>query len=112
MLDDLRNAIKNQYGKDTKYIPDSMIERNIIDLFVLKYYCDNKIMSYKEVREKEKVDSITIPSENFEYKTGTIENVKLLALIQYANLKDLIKEYLEDASIGINIINNLKKVYK
>ena len=111
MIDNLKEEIRKQFEKESRYVPSSLIERNIIELFILKYYCDNKEISYEDLNKEDQIKDIFIPSNLTDYKINTIKNVKLLSLIQYYDLKDLIKEYIDNYGIGINIINNnLKKV--
>lgn len=106
MINDLINEIQHQQEKDSKYFIDTKVKRNLIGLLILKYYCDTGILSYEEVIKQNNVENISFPIDTFEYELIDVPNTKLLALIQYENLQDIVKEYLSDSKIGINIISS------
>lgn len=111
MLNELINELRRQIEKESKYIVDFRLKKNLLGLFVLKYYCDIKELSYEELIKQNQVNDISFPIDTFEYKMFTFDNTRLLALIQYENLQDLIKEYLSNSDIGINIIDkDIKKI--
>lgn len=111
MINNLREEITRQIEKEYKYISKLKVENTILELLILKYYCDNQKLSYQELIKKDSVEEIKIPTKNIEVIIPVIKNTKLLNIIQYENIKDLITEYINDKTLGINIINsNDKKI--
>ena len=109
MINRLLNELELELSKKYKYISQRMLNEELIDLFFLKYYCDNNILTYEETIKAENVRELNIPNDIFEIKHRIIYSNKLLSLIQYEKLKDLITEYLDTADIGINFLNNNEK---
>ena len=109
MINNLREEITRQIEKEYKYIYKFKIENTLLELLILKYYCDKQELSYQELIKKDSIKEIKIPTKNIEYIIPHIKNIRLLSLIQYENLKDLIKEYINEKTLGINIINSNEK---
>jgi len=109
MINNFIDEIAKQIQKDYKYVTEYMISRCFISMLVLKYYCDNSIYSYQEIINSPELKEISFPLDDLTVKIGPIKYPKLLAFIQYENLQDMVKEYLTDKNIGIDLINNDEK---
>lgn len=107
MLNNFINELEKAITQQKKYITSNILKENIYNLFILKYYCDNKTFSYEEIIEKEKIKKTELPIEDgiiFD-----IEYTHLLPMIQYCDLKQLIKEYI--CSKKTDFIDEGKKLY-
>ena len=110
MLNNLIEVIEKELTKKYGYITDYMVENRTLDLFVLKYYCDNNILKYQDVIKEDNVQELEIPN-NDGIKLINIDFAKYVSIIEYEDLGDLIKEYVNRRTIGINFIkSNDKKV--
>ena len=85
-----------------------MVENKLFDLFILKYYCDNNQLKYEDIIKENTLKELEIPNSNG-VKTYNVEYVKLISLIEYEDLKELIIEYINKRNIGINYLNNQEK---
>lgn len=111
MLNSFIDEVKKQVQIEFKYASERMINDQLISLFVLKYYCDNGKYSYQELMMTDEMKDVLFPIDGIQDKIYSTKCTKLLALIQYANLKELIKEYISDRNIEINSISrNEKKI--
>ena len=111
MINDLKEEIKKQLSKEYKYVSNYMIESNLLNLLVLKYYCDTSNLKYENLIsiENEKTKEIELPDDPLLKKIINVKFTKLLSHIRYENIQELIKEYLYHEDITLNIINSKEK---
>jgi len=111
MINDLKEEIKKQLSKEYKYVSNYMIESNLLNLLVLKYYCDTSNLKYENLIsiENEKTKEIELPDDPLLKKILNVKFTKLLSHIRYENIQELIKEYLYHEDITLNIINSKEK---
>lgn len=94
MIDTLKIEIKKILSKDNRYVSDRTVNINLVYLLNLKYLCDNNKYTYEEIIKLESLDKLNITEENRLLSFGKILLNKLLPLIQYEDIKELVKEYL------------------
>ena len=112
MYNNLSEEIRKCLIKVHNYVSKSTIDSFYILLLLLKYLCDIGKLDYKEIILDEDI-SIVFNKIKDEYGllfgyTHFINNTsnKLLALIQYENIKELVYDFLEaNRKIGINLID-------
>lgn len=92
MIDNFIDEIEKTIKKQRKYISPYVLEKIIFELLILKYYCDNNILEYEETINKKIIPELPLPIG--EEKLHNIQYTNLLSFIQYCDLKQLIKEYI------------------
>ena len=93
-MKELIELIEKNLRNKFNYVSGTRVHIEIIELFKLKYCCDQKILSYEEVIRSEDLSLLDKEGIPFNIKIHLSENLKALALIQYEDLKILLLEYL------------------
>ena len=106
MLDSIYEEINRLLTKRRRYITTSLIEINLIPLFILKYLCDTGVYSYQEIVKLDSLENKKIYFEDSEVIFDDLKINKLLPLIEYEDITALVKEYLNTLKMGIKIVNN------
>lgn len=109
MINNLKDEIRNEILKETKYVSEHRVDTNLIYLLALKYYCDKSLLSYEQLIKETTEENINIEEDFIITKSDKLRILKLLPLIQYENLQELVKDYLKTNKIGINLIDNSHK---
>ena len=107
MLNNFINELEKAITQQKKYITSTFLKENIYNLFILKYYCDKGKYSYEEIIKKGKLEKTELPIEDG--IVFDIEYTHLLSMIQYCDLKELIKEYINSKKTAF--IEDGKKLY-
>ena len=92
-MKELIELIEKNLRNKFNYVSGTRVHIEIIELFKLKYCCDQKILSYEEVIRSEDLSLLDKEGIPFNIKIHLSENLKALALIQYEDLKSLLLEY-------------------
>lgn len=109
MLDNIIEEISKTVSKKRRYVTPVLIEMNLIPLLILKYLCDTKKYSYKELIQLENLENTEIFFEDSLIYFDDKKINKLLPLVEYEDITILVKEYLKSLKVGINISNNNEK---
>ena len=102
-MKELIEFIEKNLRSKFNYVTATRVHSEIIELFKLKYCCDQKILTYEEVIRGE---DLSIPDNEeipFNIRIHLQENIKGLALIQYDDLKSLLLEYLNEKEAVLDI---------
>lgn len=85
LIDDVEKCLRDEL----KFCIDYTSKKGIYILFYLKLQCDKKKLSYREIINKEKLDELEYDSEIKEFISSVNRTKinKLLAMIQYTNIK-------------------------
>ena len=103
MINRLLNELELELSKKYKYISQRMLNEELIDLFFLKYYCDNNILTYEETIKAENVRELNIPNDIFEIKHRIIYSNKL---VKYDNPLKASKATIAGGMFIANIVSN------
>jgi len=106
MINSFMEEIKKHLQMENKYVSNYIVDRCLVSLLVLKYYCDNSIYSYKDIIHGQELNDILFPIDDMKINIRSLECPKLLAYIQYEDLETLIKEYINRREFEIDFINN------
>lgn len=109
MFNDVYEEMSKIVSKKRRVATPTLIELNLIPLFILKYLCDNNIYSYKEIVQLSSLENFEIKFEDYPIIFDDFKINKLLPLIQYDDITSLVKEYLNTLNTGISIIDSNKK---
>ena len=104
MIEELREALKRRLTTQKGYASSYTIERQIMALLVLKYLCDQGQESYPELIKNGNIEHWSYTIDEYIFIVNNLLT-SFLALIQYENLEDLVKEYLNSHKLRPNIIN-------
>ena len=111
MINNLNLEITKIINKKRKYIPQDVIESDLINLLILKYLCDTNIYTYKDIIKLNYIENREVKYESRTISFSEPEIKSLLPLIEYEDITSLVKDYLSALNIGINFIDsNEKKV--
>jgi len=109
MINNLKEEIRKELLKESKYISEERIDRILIYILSLKYHCDNSNIPYESLIKETDPKNIDIEENILITSDDQIKSIKLLKFIRYENLKELVTEYLENNKIGIKLLNQSKK---
>ena len=110
LIDRIIEEVNNYIIKKRRYITEEIVENTIVPLFILKYLCDTHVYTYEEIVSLESINEkeIIICGDKVRFSIDTIN--KLLPLIQYENIYELVNEYINKKyRFGIDIFNNTEK---
>ena len=104
MIADLEEALRKKLKAQKVYPASYTIEKQLISLLILKYLCEQNKESYSQLIKKGILEKWTYQIDELTIIVSNL-HTSLLALIQYENLEDLVREYLDTKKLEPNIFN-------
>ena len=108
MINNLLEKIYNELKNNHQVLISDATYMVLYEILSLKYLSDQKKLSFDDIMNLDDLSTLNLDDEHLSFKQK-VNYKKLLHEIQYENLEEIIKEYVNYQNLMIDLISNSNK---